>query len=202
MEERAALPHLLSMTAEFLIPVADIDAGGKPFDFVVRAAWIRGALEECDATTSGKDGRLAVRVSRSGQDLVVRGHLTAELEAPCSRCLEPTRFPIDQELSLLFVPGKDLRKKEADGEVELTDADADTFPYEGESLILDDVVRDELVLETPMIPLCSEDCAGIRPPDTGAAESDPSGPSASLGDKIDPRLAPLLNLRFRTNSKE
>jgi uncharacterized protein len=187
------------MTAEFVIPIADIDAGGRPFDFVVRAGWIRGALEGCDATTSGKDGRLAVRVSRSGQDLVVRGHLTAELEAPCSRCLEPTRFPIDQELSLLFVPSKELRKKEADGEVELTGADADTFPYDGETLVLDDVVRDELVLETPMIPLCSEDCAGIRPPGGGASESDRD---PSPADKIDPRLAPLLNLRFRTNSKE
>lgn len=191
------------MAAEFPISVADIDAGGKPFDFVVRPAWVRGALEECDATTAGTNGSLSVRVSRSGHDLVVRGRLKAELEAPCSRCLKPTKFAINQELSLLFVPAKELRKREKageNGELELSTDDADTFPYEGETLVLDDVVRDELVLETPMIPLCSEDCPGIRPADSSSAEA--TAEASESQTKIDPRLAPLLNLRFRTNSKE
>lgn len=195
------------MSAEFPISVADIDAGGKPFDFVVRPAWVRGALEDCEATTAGKEGRLAVRVSRSGHDLVVRGRLTAELEAPCGRCLKPVQFTVDQELSLLFVPAKELKKREKSGEVELTGEDADTFPYEGETIVLDDVVRDELVLETPMIPLCSEDCPGIRPAGSGAGASelhDASDDSKSQHEekKIDPRLAPLLGLQSRVRTQK
>jgi uncharacterized protein len=185
------------MAAEFPISVADVDAGGKSFDFVVRAPWIRGALEECEATTTGNDGSLSVRVSRSGQDLVVRGRLKAELEVPCGRCLGPTRFTVDQDLSLLFVPAKELKKKEA-AEAELSSEDADTFPYEGETLVLDDVVRDELVLETPMIPLCSEDCPGIRPAQSGAEASAPQ----KADDKVDPRLAPLLRFKANPNLKE
>lgn len=191
------------MSAEFPIPVSDVDAGGKAFDFVIRPAWVRGALEDCDATTDGKNGSLSVRVSKSGHDFVVRGRLVAGLEAPCSRCLNPTQFTVDEDLSLLFVPSKELRKREGSAEAEISAEDADTLPYDGETLVLDDLVRDELVLETPMIPLCSEDCAGIRPADSGAGESSLGSRSHSdpeSGDKVDPRLAPLL--RFRTNSKE
>lgn len=188
----------MAAPSEFTIPVADVDAGGKPFDFVIRPKWVRGALEDCEATTAGKDGSLHVRVSRSGQDLVVHGRLHAELEAPCGRCLKPVQFTVDEDLSLLFVPAKQLRSKEKAGEVEISGEDADTFPYEGDTLILDDIVRDELVLETPMILLCSEDCPGIRPAEDPAEPRD-----SSPGDeesKLDPRLAPLL--RFRTTQKE
>jgi uncharacterized protein len=182
------------MSHEFSISVADIDAAGKAFDFPVPAKWMRGALEDCEATTTGKDGHLAVRVSRSGHDLVVRGRLTAELEVPCGRCLAPTKFSVDQDLSLLFVPAKELRKTQEDAELDIRGEDADTFPYEGETLVLDDIVRDELVLETPMIPLCSEDCPGIRPAEeAGKAEAPPEP-------KVDPRLAPLL--RFRAGARE
>ena len=47
-------------------------------------------------------------------------------------------------------------------------------------MVLDDLVRDELLLGIPMIPLCSEGCPGIRPP--------ASGRDADAG--IDPRLRP------------
>ena len=44
--------------------------------------------------------------------------------------------------------------------------DADMLAYDGENLVLDDLVRDELLLAVPMIPLCSEACPGIsRPPE-------------------------------------
>lgn len=185
------------MQPEFPISVADVDAGGKDFDFKVRAAWVRGVLEDCEATTSGKDGQLTVRVSKSGHDFVLRGRLSAELEVPCGRCLGPTRFTVDQDLSLLFVPQKSMKRSSKEGEeVEISAEDADTYPYEGETLVLDDIVRDELVLETPMIPLCSEDCPGIRPAD-GVAEASPSE-----SDKIDPRLAPLMRFKANSNLKE
>jgi uncharacterized protein len=183
------------MADELTISVSDVDAGGKPFDFVIRSAWVRGALEDCEATSAGTDGRFAGRVSKSAADFVLHGHLSMELQVPCGRCLEPTHFNVDEDLSLLFVPARELKKKEHP-ELEITAEDADTYPYEGETLVLDDIVRDELVLETPMIPLCSEDCAGIRP--AGEASSGPHKTDERR--PIDPRLAPLL--RFRTNSKE
>ena len=36
---------------EFTIPVSELDAGGKEYDFVVRPAWVRGAFEGHEACT-------------------------------------------------------------------------------------------------------------------------------------------------------
>jgi uncharacterized protein len=177
---------------EYPINVAELDAGGKDFRFPVRAGWVRGALEGHEATTSGTDGLLAVRASKSGRDVVVHGKLNAELSVPCARCLERTKLPIHAEISVLYVPAGRLKAHGA-GERELLEEEADTLPFDGETVVLDDLVRDELLLGIPMIPLCSEDCAGMSPSpglDRGSDEK-----------PIDPRFAPLLELAGRTEKK-
>lgn len=172
---------------EYPIPVSELDAGGKEFRFPVRSGWLRGALEGHEATSAGTDGALVVRASKSGHDVVVHGTLDAELTTPCARCLEPAQLKIHSNLSVLYVPASRLAG-EGDGERELTDEEADTLPFEGETVALDDLVRDELVLEIPMIPLCSEACPGMSPAPV----------PEQAGDKpIDPRLAPLLDFAAR-----
>jgi uncharacterized protein len=172
---------------EYSIPVSELDAGGKEFRFPVRAGWVRGALEGHEATSAGSDGALAVRASKSGHDVVVHGTLDAELTVPCARCLEPANLKVHSDISVLYVPASKLAGG-ADGERELTDEEADTLPFDGETVVLDDLVRDELVLEIPMIPLCSEACPGMSP----APEVEKAGEKP-----IDPRLAPLLEFAAR-----
>lgn len=175
----------MSSAREFTIPVTDLDAGGKAYAFEVRPSWVRGALEEHEAKASDKTGKLAVRASKSGNDVVVHGTLDAELVVPCARCLEPFSLPLRAELSVLYVPAASLRNPEGEEEYEFTSEEADTLPYDGEAVVLDDLVRDELLLELPMIPLCSEACPGMSPaPGVDAAEATEK--------PVDPRLAPLM----------
>jgi CheY-like chemotaxis protein len=47
---------------------------------------------------------------------------------------------------------------------EFSPEEADTLPFDGETVVLDDLVKDELLLEIPMIPLCSETCPGMGTP--------------------------------------
>lgn len=172
---------------EFIIPVTDLDAGGKAYAFEVRPAWVRGALEDHEAKPSEKTGKLDVRASKSGSDVVVHGTLDAELRVPCARCLEPFDLPLHADLSVLYVPAGALRGGASgeNEEYEFTSEEADTLPYDGETVVLDDLVRDELLLEVPMIPLCSEACPGMSPaPESNAA--------AETEKPVDPRLAPLM----------
>jgi len=195
-------------TPEFSIPISDLDAAGKHFRFPVRTSWVRGALEDHEATASGPDGDLDIRVSKSGNDVVVHGTLKAELTIPCARCLEPVHLPIAQTITVLMVPKSAIKtsRSGADDEKELTAEEADVLPYEGDTIVLDDLVRDELVLETPMIPLCSEDCPGISPPPP--ADSPKAEASGEVGGKssdsapVDPRLAPLLRFKKIQEKKE
>lgn len=177
---------------ELTIHAADLEHGPKDYTFPLRAAWIRGALEDHDATTDGTDGRLEVRASKSGPDVIVTGHLEAALSTQCGRCLGPAAVQVRSKLQALFVPKAKLlpaRKGKKEDEYELSSDEADMLPFDGDTVVLDDLVRDELVLETPMIPLCSEDCAGIAPP-PGLSQ----GPETA--DKpIDPRLAALLKFK-------
>ncbi|HWL87939.1 MAG TPA: DUF177 domain-containing protein [Polyangiaceae bacterium] len=182
---------------EFRVPVSELDTAGKDYHFPVRANWVRGALEGSEATTAGDDGTLDVRLSRSGKDVVVHGRVRAELVAPCARCLEPTAIPVDGELSFLMVPGERAKAPDKD-EYEFAPEEADVVPFDGENVVLDDIVRDELVLQIPMIPLCSEECPGISAPGISGADSD-TVQSVAEGeaprDAIDPRLLPLLRLK-------
>ncbi|HEX8793508.1 MAG TPA: DUF177 domain-containing protein [Polyangiaceae bacterium] len=157
----------MSKEHEFSIPVRDLDAAGKPYRFTLRQAWLRGALEGTEVQPAAGDGSLDVRVSKSGTDVVLRGKLAAELVVPCARCLEPARVSVKEELSALAVPQAKLREQKRKGEdADEAAPDADMIAYDGENLVLDDLVRDELLLAVPMIPLCSEACPGIsRPPE-------------------------------------
>lgn len=182
---------------EYRIKITDLDAGGKDYRFVIRAPWIRGILEGHEAKCTDKDGAVAVRASKSGHDVVVHGTLDARLQVPCARCLELFEIDLHSDLSVIYVPGAKIKDAGPDGEVEYTleDAEADTLPFDGENVVLDDLVRDELLLEIPMIPLCSEACPGMSP----GPEQRKDAASEEKG--IDPRLAPLLGLRDKIKSK-
>jgi uncharacterized protein len=180
---------------EFPIPVHDLDAAGKPIHFRVRREWLRGAFEgEAHQVRPGEnDGELDVRVSKSGADVVVHGRIQAELETDCARCLQPAKVRVDEPVSVLMVPASSARdtrgKGGEDEEEDLSAEEADVLPYDGETVVLDDLVRDELLLAIPMIPLCSEACPGMSPPLGSQKEEAPSR-------GVDPRLAPLLEIRL------
>jgi uncharacterized protein len=178
---------------EFSIPVHDLDAAGKAFAFPVRAAWLRATLADGDAAPAGPDGALEVRVSKSGNDVVVHGRLKAEIVVPCARCLEPAKVAIDGPVSVLMVPASAMKTPE-DEEYEFSPDEADVMPYHGDEVVLDDLVRDEILLEIPMIPLCSEECPGMSGPP--AVDGEPKG------EHVDPRLLPLLELKKKSANKK
>ncbi len=175
---------------EFTIRVTDLDAGGRDYVMPVRQAWVRSVLEDCEASAGRKDGELNVRASKSGNEVVVHGAVDAELTVPCARCLDPVNVQIHSDLSVIYVPRSTL-KAESGGEADGDTAEADMLGYDGETVVLDDLVRDELLLEVPMIPLCSDDCPGMSP---APGNQEPATPG------IDPRLAPLL--AFQAKKKD
>lgn len=181
------------MGREFEIPVSELDAGGRDYHFPVRAAWLRSILEDTEASAGEGDGSLDVRMSMSGRDVALHGRLKAELSSTCGRCLGPAHVHVDQDVTALFAP-KSTLKTPKDKEYEFAPEEADVLGYEGETVVLDDFVRDEILLEIPMIPLCSEDCPGIRPPS-------PSEEESAKAPAIDPRLAPLLQIQPSSGKK-
>jgi uncharacterized protein len=113
--------------------------------------------------------------------------VTADIRAPwrgeCRRCLRPLEGELRTEVRELY---------RARAEREPPDADEETYPLEGDHLDLQPLVRDAILLELPLAPLCQDDCQGLCP--TCGAELN-AGPCACAPGPVDPRWAALDVLR-------
>jgi len=105
--------------------------------------------------------------------------INARVDLECSRCLEP--FTRDLHLSST----KHIERPPLDENLELTSSDLEVSFLEEEVLVLEDLVREEILLSLSMKPLCSPDCRGIHPGNILEEENLPS---------TDPRFAILKNL--------
>jgi len=94
---------------------------------------------------------------------------------------------------------KPSRAREVE-EYEFTSEEADSDVYEGDSVVLDGFVREVILLEAPIFPLCSEACEGIRPPPIPPSSSG-EGADATAQDSRLSRFAELL-AENKTKKKE
>lgn len=184
---------------EFVLNVHDLDEAGKSYDFPLRTAWLASALEGTDvrADASAPEGRFELTARKQGADVIVQGHLAASLVTACSRCLEDARIGVSTSVaSLLTARGAGLRPEP--DEVELTPEELDREFFTGDTIVLDAMVREHLLLEVPIQPLCSESCPGIPVP---AAVAGPRDLRAGT-EGVDPRFAPLLKLVGKKPAEE
>ncbi len=191
------------MAALISFPATDIPTEGVAVELELTPRWLEAMLSDAglEAGSGNESGTVSGRLSRSGQDIVVRGHVRARFDLPCVRCLEPAEVVVDAELSLLLQPvpraetRNALRSRGAGqsaplaAEVELSGDEAAQDVYDGETVVLDQIVREAILLEVPGFPLCAESCPGLAAPGSAPAAA-PAG--------VDPRLAPLE--AFRTES--
>lgn len=175
--------------AEFEIKVTELEAGGKDYAFPIRAAWLSDELAALGEAGEGlsapsTEGSFRFFADKSGEDVFIRGHVTSGLVAECSRCLGPAPIAVDSEIALLFCArGKGIRP--APGEEDLTPDEIEREFYTGDTVVFDDAVREHILLEVPMQPLCREDCPGIPVPESvrgpaDLAEAAPEAPVSPL----------------------
>ena len=109
--------------------------------------------------------------------VTLSGTVTAPWTGECRRCLDPVRGTLEVVLSEVFEPHP---------------VEGETYPIEGDDVDLEPVVRDGILLNLPLAPLCRPDCAGPAPDEFPAIVEDEGSGDASL----DPRWAALDQLKF------
>jgi uncharacterized protein len=93
-------------------------------------------------------------------DLRLRGRLSAEFELLCARCLDPVPQKVHREFDLLYRPlGADAGRDE----LSVTVAEAEIGYYQGDGILLEDVLREQVLLALPLKVTCREDCKGLCP---------------------------------------
>ena len=181
----------------FVLQIQDLDESGKDWNFAIGSDWLTDALGETDLRAGAEPGSLKVHAQRSGEDILLTGRIEAGLFAQCARCLEDVTLGVGLDVTSLLSPEHTRPASKGPVEVEFDPADPTRDYYSGTEIELDTMVREHLLLEVPMKPLCSESCKGIAIPEHLRAPEDTFGPSA-----IDARLAPLAKLKDEISKNE
>src|SRR6267378_5340918 len=104
------------------------------------------------------------------QDIRVKGKLETSLEVACARCLDPVVHQVERSFDLLYRP---LGTDSGHEELSVTDAEAEIGYYQGEGLLLEDALREQVLLSVPLKVVCREDCKGLCPSCGGNRNAQP-----------------------------
>jgi uncharacterized protein len=127
-------------------------------------------------------------------DIRLKGSFSGNFQVPCARCVEPVEIPLKAEFDLIFRPAQ----ADSDAlERSITAPETEIGYYLKDGLLLEDVLREQVLLSLPVRTLCKPDCKGLCP-HCGANRNNQScscdeGPS-------DPRWEALTGLRNRLKS--
>ena len=155
---------------------------------------IRDALEAPKDDPDAGAGTAELDLYADGSHVFAAGTVKGWLTVACSRCVAPVKVPLEEVVRVTFMPQTELRGASAveeNEDVELAEDDLDVFPYQGDAVDLEPLVREQFVLAVPFAPLCREDCKGLCPQcgvDRNTTKCDCESP-------IDPRFAALKNLK-------
>jgi uncharacterized protein len=94
------------------------------------------------------------------EDIRLVGRFAAELEARCARCLEPVETSVAENFDLIYRPqGVDARGDEAS----ISRAETEIGYYQNGGVLLEDVVKEQVLLAVPVKQICSTQCKGLCP---------------------------------------
>jgi uncharacterized protein len=140
--------HEVEFSQEFQPPVIDFGADIRlqtPLRTTGRAQLL---VEE----RHGKKGAI--------KDIRVVGDYSTRIEARCARCLEPVSRDLASQFDLLYRP---LGVDAGPDERAVQRAETEIGYYRGEGLLLEDVLREQVLLGVPIKLVCSEQCRGMCP---------------------------------------
>ena len=126
---------------------------------------------------------------RAIEDIRLVGNFSASLELNCARCLDPITREVHKTFDLLYRPqGADA----GHDELTVTQAEADIGYYTGDGLLLEDVLREQVLLAVPIKAVCREECRGLCP----HCGRNLNQESCDCGDtQPDPRWGELVRLK-------
>jgi uncharacterized protein len=157
-----------------LLSIKEMEARKLPFAETWKPGEIdftdSGATQVAPLVAEGVAELLPVHVDSSHSKLVakpvsgdvrIQGQVQTTLETECDRCLGTAVFPIDAKFDLFYKPADTMA--DVDEEVALDEGEAEIGFYELPGLVLEDILREQALLQLPMQRVCGEDCKGICP---------------------------------------
>lgn len=127
-------------------------------------------------------------------DIRLRGRFAGKFQVPCARCVEAVDLPLSADFDLIFRPlGADAGASERS----ITAPETEIGYYQKDSLLLEDVLREQVLLSLPVKTLCKPDCKGLCP---HCGQNRNSQACTCDEGQSDPRWEALGDLRSRIKS--
>ena len=86
------------------------------------------------------------------------GSVASAVRLSCSRCLAEYELPLSSSFTIFYTKAAG---EELDEEVELSNDELISVSYDGEEIDLDFEIAEQVMMEVPFKPLCSESCLGL-----------------------------------------
>jgi uncharacterized protein len=146
-----------------LITPSDLEKDSLPIHESIPPGAIDYAVDTIQIGSLPIDGKADLIVEHRGPqeevaDIRIRAAYEGRFEVACARCLEPVELPLKGDFDLLFRP------EHADaesGERAITEDETEIGYYGTNGLLLEDVVREQVLLSLPGRTLCKQDCKGL-----------------------------------------
>ena len=134
------------------IHVPKITEEGLDLTFSRDGKWLQEMLPEEKGRFTLEQVDVTCRVRKVRDSVFIDGSLDTVIETECSLCLDKARLPVKSRFHYVFVP----RRGSADEEKELTAEDMDVEYYQEETIDLDPIILEQIVLQIPMRVVCRE----------------------------------------------
>ncbi|MGA7350598.1 MAG: DUF177 domain-containing protein [Acidobacteriaceae bacterium] len=148
-----------------LITLLDLEREPVRFDLALPAGAIDYGEEAKQIGNLAVQGQAELLREHRGPkeivpDIRVRAKWSGNFEAPCARCLDPVGHTLSGDFDLLYRPlGIDAGPTER----ALVVPETEIGYYQEGGLVLEDVLREQVLLTLPVRTLCRPDCKGLCP---------------------------------------
>jgi DUF177 domain-containing protein len=145
------------------------------------------SLSRIDDQAISQPVRVHLHLTRLNDGVLARGDVDTAVEAVCSRCVEPAQQQIRFHFEEQFQPTIDINSGQS---LETADDAEPVFTIDAEHMMdVGEVVRQGIVMEAPMHPLCRPACRGLCPHcganlNQGTCDCPPEAPSGPMADML------------------
>lgn len=101
-----------------------------------------------------------IRIDKKNSEIFLKGTLSVTLQQQCSRCLKIFDTEMKIDIDTLYRPSKEIDVEE---HYELKSDELETAFYKNDEIDINDLLKEQILLNLPMKPLCSEQCKGLCP---------------------------------------
>ena len=147
------------MGVRVLISLQELELRDVRFETEIPAGEIDFDSEVKQASALRARG-VARLLNSSLGEIRVEGDLNVVVEGACDCCLDAVRFPIENHFDLIYLPAEQAVTE--DGQ-ETGQAGIEVGYYDDRGLVVEEMLREVLLLALPMRLVCSETCKGICP---------------------------------------